>query len=340
MKKIFLMMAVMSATIFASCTKDANDLTNEIIDPAQGSVVTLSFSDEAPQTRAFFGTTATAETWEKSITNVIMYAFKDGNMIAYRAFTDDELAVKRATFPLSGVRAGDVCNFYAVTNALPQVEGYISEKEFLNLIENAPSNYNGTFAQVSTGAKRSLGFVMSGKATATVSSGTTNVALTLKRTVAKIAVQAKLADNFHNIYLGDIKVKDITISKAASQSYIWKQTSPNTGARNFSFNQVSNVSGKNYQNLFYIYENAATSDKVTLTINAIYDIDGDYSTTTDQKEVTYTLGLDGKTAGEIARNGYYRVAVTIKGLTGSDASMSITVADWEVTSTQDVEIGN
>ena len=330
----------MTATIFASCTKDANDLTNEIIDPAQGSVVTLSFTEEEPQTRAFFGTTATAEPWEKSITNVIMYAFKDGNMIAYRAFTDSELAAKRATLPLSGVKAGDVCNFYAVTNALPEIQGYISEKEFLNLIEDSPSNYNGTFAQVSTGARRNIGFLMSGKATATVSSGTTNVALTLKRTVAKIAIQAKLSDNFQSMYLGDIKVKDVTISKAASQSYIWKQTTPNTGARNFSFNQVSNVSGDNYQNLFYIFENAATSDKVTLTLNAVYDIDGNFSTTTDQKNVTYTLALDGKTAGEIVRNGYYRIAVTIKGLTGSDASMSISVADWEVTSTQNVEIGN
>ena len=43
--------------------------------------------------------------------------------------------------------------------------------------------------------------------------------------------------------------------------------------------------------------------------------------------------------GTILRNGYYRVAVSLAGLTGQDVSATITVADWETPVTQTINLG-
>ncbi len=55
--------------------------------------------------------------------------------------------------------------------------------------------------------------------------------------------------------------------------------------------------------------------------------------------MTYEVELDGAAGGEIRRNGYYRVDVTINGLTGQDATLTITPAEWESPVTQTVELG-
>ena len=53
----------------------------------------------------------------------------------------------------------------------------------------------------------------------------------------------------------------------------------------------------------------------------------------------YSIELTGKAAGQILRNGYYRVAANITGLVGQDCQVSVTVADWETPVTQSVDLG-
>lgn len=55
--------------------------------------------------------------------------------------------------------------------------------------------------------------------------------------------------------------------------------------------------------------------------------------------MTYSTELTGKAAGEILRNGYYRIAASITGLVGQDCQVSVTVADWETPATQNVDLG-
>ena len=69
------------------------------------------------------------------------------------------------------------------------------------------------------------------------------------------------------------------------------------------------------------------------------DLDGNGSTTDDRSEVTYSVELTGKAAGEILRNGYYRIAANNTGLVGQDCAVTVTVADWETPVTQSVELG-
>ena len=129
-------------------------------------------------------------------------------------------------------------------------------------------------------------------------------------------------------------------SKAASQSSVVTGT-PMPGAMNFSHTQTpASASGK-MNSLFYIFENGTLTagSRVLLEINATYDQDGNGSTTDDRSEVTYSVELTGKAAGEILRNGYYRIAANITGLVGQDCAVTVTVADWETPVTQSVELG-
>ena len=74
-------------------------------------------------------------------------------------------------------------------------------------------------------------------------------------------------------------------------------------------------------------------------VGATYDLDGNAATTDDRSEVTYTVELAGKAAGEMLRNGYYRISVNITGLAGQECAVSVTVADWETPITQNVDLG-
>ena len=244
------------------------------------------------------------------------------NFVIRRDLTSSELAAKSATFSLPKSLASTPCSFYAVANY--DASSAKTRTALTALVEKSAADYNGTFVEVSSAAKRSGGFVMSGMKSQTVGAvnSTTNVGITLKRTVAKVALQTTIDPSFADKYAGTLTINSVKLSKAASQSL------------------VAMASGK-YNALFYCFENGAlpAGSRVLLEINATYDSDGSTSTTDDRSEVTYSVELTGKAAGEILRNGYYRVAANITGLVGQDCAVSVTVADWETPVTQNVELG-
>lgn len=262
------------------------------------------------------------------------------NFVIRRDLTSSELAARSATFSLPKSLASTPCSFYAVANydaSLAKTRAALTA-----LVENSAATYNGTFAEVSTAAKRSGGFVMSGSTTKTVGAvnTTTNIGITLKRTVAKVALQTTIDPSFPQKYGGSLTVNSVKLSKAASQSLV-VAGAPTPGPMTFSHTQTpASASGK-YNALFYCFENGSLTagNRVLLEINATYDLDGNASTTDDRSEVTYSVELTGKAAGEILRNGYYRIAANITGLVGQDCVVSVTVADWETPVTQNVDLG-
>ena len=262
------------------------------------------------------------------------------NFVIRRDLTSSELAARSATFSLPKSLASTPCSFYAVANY--DASSAKTRAALTALVENSVAAYNGTFAEVSTAAKRSGGFVMSGSVTKTVGAvnSTTNVGITLKRTVAKIAFQAAVDPSFADKYSGSLTVNSVKLSKAASQSLVVAGT-PTPGAMTFSHTQTPAAASGKYNALFYWFENGALAagNRVLLEINATYDLDGSASTADDRSEVTYSVELTGKAAGEILRNGYYRIAVNITGLVGQDCVVSVTVADWETPVTQNVDLG-
>ena len=223
------------------------------------------------------------------------------NFVIRRDLTSSELAARSATFSLPKSLASTPCSFYAVANY--DASSAKTKAALMALVEKSAADYNGTFAEVSAAAKRSGGFVMSGSVTKTVGAvnTTTNVGITLKRTVAKVALQTAIDPSFADKYAGTLTINSVKLSKAASQSLV--------------------VAG------------------VLLEIEATYDLDGENTTTDDRSEVVYSIELTGKAAGEILRNGYYRIAANITGLVGQDCMVSVSVADWETPVTQSVELG-
>lgn len=342
MKKILFAAAAMAAALFASCDKADETTDPAIPEAANGAriAITLTGADDAG-TRAFFDTTAKAEAWESALSSLSVFAFDNGGgLIIRRDFTPAELGAKSATFALPKSVAGTSCSFYAVANY--DATSAKTQSALTSLLEKSAGDYNGTFSEVTTAAKRSGGFVMSGQTTQAVGAvnSTTNVGITLKRTVAKVALQTTIDPSFADKYAGTLTINSVKLSKAASQSLVVAGT-PTPGAMTFSHTQTPATASGKCNALFYCFENGAlpAGSRVLLEINATYDSDGSTSTTDDRSEVTYSVELTGKAAGEILRNGYYRVAANITGLVGQDCAVSVTVADWETPVTQNVELG-
>ena len=340
MKKI--LFAALAALALYSC--DKAETTTIIPEPkldADGAMIAMTFTDEPP-TRAFFAETATAEAWEKSLSSLAVYVFSaQGDLITQRDFTASELSARSARFSLPHATAGTTCDFYAVAN-YSSLSGVTTKSSLLAKLETAAADYNGTFTEVSTKAKRSGGFVMTaGVSKAIAEGGTTSVALTLKRTVAKVAVQTSVDASFNSKYSGTLTVTGTKVVRAASQTPIIAPATPTPGAMTYTHTQAPAAASGKYNNLFYIFENGALAEasRVALEITATYDADGNASTTADRMEVVYTVPLTGKAGGEIARNGYYRVAANITGLVGQDCQVSVSVAEWETPVTQSVDLG-
>lgn len=338
MRKLFI--CAMAMVAFASCSKnEENNNQNDVYNGS--STVNISFINEESDTRAFFGSES-AEMWEKSLNAVTIFAFNtSGELLVQRQFTSSEVSLKKASFTLPNATSGDKCEFYAVANS--SLSNITSKAQLSAILENSATAYNGTFAEVTTKTKRADGFVMSGNAVQTIAtSGTaTNIAITLKRTVAKVAIEAAQSSDFSNRYGGTVRVNSANLVKGASQTLVLKPTTPSTGAMSFSHTQASNIVSNKYQNLFYVFENGnlPSGSRVAVELQATYDIDGNFATTSDQSPITYIVELDGTTGGAIQRNGYYKLQVAINGLTGNEASVTITVADWEVPTTQTVNVG-
>ena len=215
MKKTFV--AALAALALVSCSKEETVTYGTNGEPLDGAAVCLTFTD-APASRASLNSTAAAETWEKSLTSLTVYVFNSqGNLVAQRSFTSEELVDKSATFALPHSAAGTTCDFYAVANL--SLTGVTTKSALLSKVEASAADYNGTFAEVSTKAKRAGGFVMSASASKSIAEGsTTDVAMALRRTVAKLSVQTTIDAAFAEKYSGTITVTGVKLSKAASQS--------------------------------------------------------------------------------------------------------------------------
>lgn len=339
MKKIIF--AALAVFAMASCAKT----NEETVTSADGRNVSITFSQEdAVTSRAFFDASAAAEAWEKQVNamSILVFDKGDGSLILRRNMTASELAAGKINFALPWTSLDNRAVFYAVAN-YPVAETVTTEAGLKALLDAAPDEYNGTIAQVIDRAKRSAGFTMSAAKEVQLTEGVNNIALQLKRTVAKIAVRTTVAADFSERFSGaKIKVTKIAISKIAKQTAVFAPAAPAASALDLSLSQVTRATGEVYDNLYYVFENGnrSASDCVALTITAMYDPDGNFGTAGDQIEVEYNVPLvQADNTGAILRNGYYRVNMVINGLTGHDCTATITVADWEVPVTQDVTLG-
>lgn len=339
MKKILLSFAVLTASILTSCNKDAEIATPNAPNLGEDvSTISLTLTDEDSATRA---ASATATSWEKSVSSLTVFAFdKDDNLVLMRDLLSTELPSLSATFSLPKSTAGTDCTFYAVANL--DASDVDTLAELLALVDNSAAAYNGTYAEVTTKAKRTDGFIMSGSVAKTVGAvnTTTSIAITLKRTVAKIELATVISSTFSQKYPGaTLSITSTKVSLAASQARVIAASTASTGSMNYTHTQATTSA---LSNLFYLYENGSlsTGSRVLLEITASFDRDGSSSTTDDVYEVVYPIEITGQSAGNILRNGYYYITATINGIVGQDCDVKITVADWETPVTQSVSLGS
>ena len=344
--------AVMLA-LFAACAKDEANPT-----PTNGgkeSEIELILKNEsvADGTRAFGS--GTTESWEKSISSAVLIVYNtSGTQILRRVLTAAEVNGSTTTpirFVLPGVSADASCDFYVVINR--NIADNITTKTgLLAELESDIASYNSTYANVTTKAMRTGGFVMTGSASVKIAAGTTAVTMTVKRVVAKVEIQTSMTDSFRTKYgNGCVEVKKITLSRGAEKSYLIDQTASKYATVSSSFTSAqdaycdktgaSKTNAYKYNNLFYINEKAAaaTGSRIKVVLDAIYDADGNLSTTADQVPLSYETELTGTTDGKMLRNGSYKLNVNLDGLTGKDMTLSIAIANWEALSTQNVNVG-
>lgn len=354
MKNIIIKLTAIAVTLgFAACEKNEANPTPENSGKTGEIELVLKNGNVADETRAFGS--GTTETWEKSISSAILIVYNtSGTQILRRVLTATEVnnsASSPIRFVLPGVNVDTTCDFFVIINRTV-ADNIITKTGLLAELESDVASYNSTYANVTTKAMRTGGFVMTGSASAKIAVGTTAVSLTVKRVVAKVEIQTIMTDAFRSKYgNGCVEIKKITISRGAEKSYLIDQTSSKYATVNSSFTSAqdaycdktgaSKTNAYKYNNLFYINEKAAAEagSRVKLDIEAIYDADGDLSTTDDQLPISYETELTGVTGGKILRNGSYMVNAQLDGLTGQDVTLTITVANWEALVTQDVNLG-
>ncbi len=344
MKKIFFAAMAMVA-VFASCSKNTDQFTNV---PAEGygPQVQIMLAPD-PETRAFFDDTAVAETWESEITSLTVYVFNSsGNLVTKRTLTAQEITARSVRFSLPNSVAGTSCSFYAVANT---DYGEITTTAAMGaLLESTTlDEYNGTFEQTGLGRKRSAGFIMTDRKTSTIAAAgnSSTVSLTLKRTVAKIAVRAKLSDDFGSKYNGGtVVITSAELARAANTCYsffdpeLYRQSE-----KNYSHEQATRAANGAFDNMFYAYEALGVipvRQGIYVQLKGYFDSDGSGATSADRSDVTYTIFLEASDNGAIHRNAYYRVEATIRGLSGDGVVVNTIVSDWEAPVTQTVELGN
>lgn len=354
MKNIIIKLTAIAVTLgFAACEKNEANPTPENSGKTGEIELVLKNGNVADETRAFGS--GTTETWEKSISSAILIVYNtSGTQILRRVLTATEVnnsASSPIRFVLPGVNVDTTCDFFVIINRTV-ADNIITKTGLLAELESDVASYNSTYANVTTKAMRTGGFVMTGSASAKIAVGTTAVSLTVKRVVAKVEIQTIMTDAFRSKYgNGCVEIKKITISRGAEKSYLIDQTSSKYATVNSSFTSAqdaycdktgaSKTNAYKYNNLFYINEKAAAEagSRVKLDIEAIYDADGNLSTTDDQLPISYETELTGATGGKIVRNGSYKVNAKLDGLTGQDVTLAITVANWEALVTQDVNLG-
>ncbi|MDE6499734.1 MAG: FimB/Mfa2 family fimbrial subunit [Rikenella sp.] len=376
-RSILAVVATTAAVVSFSCKKEKQPepvLVSSAVEVTLGAPTSKAFGDDK------------AEDFEKEVQNIVMFVYKAGdNACAYQhEFTAFELSRKKAVFQIPGMMANTAYDFYAIANCkVSQIGNMPSRPNLLAAAEGRDvpgqgttpyfgtlSDYNGRFEDVIAKALRSYegqnGFIMSGTTTETSPAAgqniPTKVKVELRRTVAKVMVEVKVSEEFKKKYEAESKLQ----FKNASLTNLIKNTplvprdgEPSLGTgdkrdRALEQEPYAITEYEHYQNQFFIYENGvdvapAANLQPELVLDALFDFDGNLSTSGDQSNIKYTIKLAGAADdptntsdskfGLFKRNGSYKINVSVYGLTENEVVATVEVMDWETLKTQDISIG-
>lgn len=333
-------MLLLIAATAISCDKGTAEPSAEPLNEQHD--IALYFGTGQTSATRTFGTGAT-EAWEKTVNTATAFAFDANGVIRFRRELSAAEIVAATTKPVTliipDVRKEEEYDLVVVANRTVPTD-VLSMNRLLAELDKDAAAYNGTFKDVTTKSVRPKGFAMSGRTRCRIEHGTTNVAIELTRTVAKIEVRTSTTEAFRNNYGGStITIDRIRLARATGKTYLVERSETNSAGSERDFETVQeSVDGCN---LFYIFEKASDveGNRILLTIEATYDIDGLSTTSNDQVPIIYEVELQGAGAGRILRNGAYCVNASINGLSGSDIIVTLDIADWETLATQRIDMG-
>lgn len=279
---------------------------------------TVSVCLSQPGTRSFNGTVA--ETWEKKINTAAIYIFNPAGKTvrAYTLTTAQITAINTGTNRIINmVIPGNLatCDVYFVANTTPSAS-ITTKTAFLTSFEQDITYYNGVYADVTTKALRTNGFVLTGKQDGVVlnASQTTAVGITLRRIVAKIAIDISFTAVLN---LGTLTLNNVTLTNSSPYSNLFPLNSANAGGSAFTLSQIPAPNGTNkYRAFFYIYENDARASTAAPTIN----ISGSGMILIISTPFSYRIPLSGDLSGstatgKITRNTVYYINISVLKLT-------------------------
>lgn len=348
MKKLYLLLALIFVT--AGCKKE-----EPIVDPElERNQMAITLTNPMA-TKAYFDGIATGEAYERKLNKVWIFMFKTGENVSMAQYqiSDKELATPakdgspRVIFTIPVEARGAQCDFFAVANVdAAKITDKISRTDLLALVDDNTKYNQASFDLMSVGVNGPVaetGFAMSGgMLNQTIpTDGPLKISIGLSRTVAKMEVRAQPTADFTKNYPGStLKVTSIKVLNLPTATPLMTASTPATLTSNLV--QTSGVISTAFCHQFYPYENGTAGTPATaptLEITADFDYDGKPLTTEDILPITYKATIKGSDNGLILRNNYYRIEVGIDGLTPNEVVTSVTVTEWNVVATQQINIG-
>lgn len=302
-------------------------------------------------TRGYFDGGTAPETWEKELFSVEVFAFQNGELLLRHRLTDEELAARKVTLALPRQDDMDWAYFpiklYFVANyAAPEVyyEGTLEE-----LTDDAPALYNCPGEALSPGAKWASGFTMTAlHELNSRSPEALKIHVTLKRTVAKIAVRATVDPAFTANYQGGtLEITGASVVRTASDGLLFNGWGYELySARNFTHTVTAVGSGAVKEFVFYICPNDKLNhwgytdpNSPALIVEGIFDEDGNPATISDRHEIRYQVFLNEEGGCLIGRNQVYKYDLRLIGLEGAQVQTSYQIQNWLDPETMEAEAG-
>lgn len=272
------------------------------------------------------------------------------NIVLRRSLTTEELEARKVTVAIPNLSYTDwswkPISIYFFANY--QVPDDINDKAALEaLADNLPVMYNCVDNAASSGLKWESGFTMFAKREVSVKVPEyLNFNITLRRTVAKIAVRVSIDPDFSaNHQGGKLEITGASVVRAASDCrLLLPGTVEIPSAMDFSHRVGAVQSETDKEFVFYVFPNpqliSGSPDNPALVIEGIFDRDGNAKTTDDLFDVRYEVFINQTDRGRIERNRVYKYDLKVIGLNGAQLESAYRIDDWLTPDTQAIEAGN
>ncbi len=263
-------------------------------------------------TRGFFDDTAETKPWEMELNTLFLSIHMDNennNVLKQYTFTRAEIESGKILVSVPEAYINKQVRFLAYANYV-NIPSFSVPWTIFSKKSGSINTYSGTYNDVAiNGIVPKGGFEMAGTILMTCPTAKEIVPVTihLERLVNKFAIKTFIGDDFRERYHGgDLKVLNVKLNNVNSISYLLRQNDIAVGST--SLNQDAVYNEGYYNNLFYLFE---SDNQIEITLDCLFDKDGDFSKTNDQERFTYKFYTSIGSVNTGRRNDYHRLSITI-----------------------------